>query len=88
MLRTVEPIAAEELYRVEGSLPRNLKAEAVIAEWAEAEGRAHQGFLETLGGGARIVRSQPGWKAEGCPQVKTAALAKAGWLYGKGHRSL
>lgn len=88
MLRAIEPIAAEEMYRVEGSLPRYLKAEAAIAELAEAEGRTHQRFLETLDGSSRITRSQPGWKAEGCPQVRTAALAKAGWLYGKGHLPL
>ena len=61
-LRDIEPITATEMYRVEGPLPRYIHVEGAIAELAEAEAKANTGFLEKLGRGVGVIRSQPSWE--------------------------
>lgn len=88
-LRDIEPITATEMYRVEGPLPSYIHVERAIAELAEAEAKANTGFLEKLGRGVGVIRSQPsweGWKGWGAArQLKCAALAGAGWHYDESH---
>lgn len=89
-LRDIEPITATEMCRIEGPAPGYRKVEAAIAELAEAEAKANTGFLEKLGRGIGVIRSQPGWEGwEGwgaARQLLCEALAKAGWQYNESHK--
>lgn len=84
-LRLRPPVTADEMIRIEGSLPTYILIEGVINSLAEAELRKGQGVFEKLGRQLGLVRSQPnweGWDGWGAGrQLKCAALQHAGWIY-------
>ena len=88
-LRLRPPVTADEIARIEGSLPTYILIEGVINSLAEAELRKGQGVFEKLGRQLGLVRSQPnweGWDGWGAGrQLKCAALQHAGWIYDESH---